>query len=245
MFYHRLEVILEKCQCTDQAGFRCGIRLEDALVVVETLASRTSEWNLPLWIASLDLRKAFDRIDHTAMVQALREQGVEDPEVALLLDLYAHQVGSANGSRVFDIQRGVKQGDVISSLLFNAALEFVFVRWKARLQSHGWLLHSDHERLINSRYADDILLYAKTLDELVEMLELLHVELSAVGLEMHETKTKILTSCAEHHFHYVDIADMMIEILPSDKAHKYLGRMLSLNPDARDAGEARNHLCAA
>ena len=95
----------------------------------------------------MDLRKVFDRIDHIAMFQALREQGVEDPEVALLLDLYAHQVGSANGSRVFDIQRGVKQGDVISSLLFNAALEFVFVRWKARLQSHGWLLHSDHESL--------------------------------------------------------------------------------------------------
>ena len=127
MLYRRLEIILDGYQCSDQIGFRCGIRLEDALVVVETLASRTSEWHLPLWIASLDLCKAFDRVDHAAMFQALREQGVGSPELALLLDLYSHQSGSANGSRAFDIRRGVKQGVVISSLLINVALEFVFV----------------------------------------------------------------------------------------------------------------------
>ena len=38
---------------------------------------------------------------------------------------------------------------------------------------------------------------------------------------------------------------MMIEILPSEKAHKYLGRMLSLNPDERGAVEVRNRLRAA
>ena len=108
MLFRRLEFILDRSQCSDQTGFRCGIRLEDALVVVETLASRTSEWHLPLWIASLDLRKAFDRIDHSALFQALREQGVDNPELALLLDLYSHQSGSVNGSRAFDIQRGVK-----------------------------------------------------------------------------------------------------------------------------------------
>ena len=106
-------------------------------------------------------------------------------------------------------------------------------------------MQTGHERLTNSRYADDILLYAKSLHELTEMLELLQDELAAVGLEMHENKTKILTSCLEHHYHFVDIGNMMIEILPSEKAHKYLGRMLSLNPDEREAFEVRNRLRAA
>ena len=46
------------------------------------------------------------------------------------------------------------------------------------------------ERLTNTRYADDILLYAKSLEELQEMLGLLHDELAAVGLQMHEVKRK-------------------------------------------------------
>jgi hypothetical protein len=39
-------------------------------------------------------------------------------------------------------------------------------------------------------------LYAKSLAELQQMLELLHDELAAAGLEMHEGKTKIMTSLA-------------------------------------------------
>ena len=97
MIYQRLQNILEGQQCSDQTGFRRGIRIEDAIVVIETLTSRTAEWNMPLWIASLDLRKAFDRIEHGALFRALREQGVDDPELALLLDLYFEQSGTATG----------------------------------------------------------------------------------------------------------------------------------------------------
>ena len=54
MVYGRLRETLDEHQSSDQTGFRCGIRLEEALVTVETLISKTNEWNLPLVIASLD-----------------------------------------------------------------------------------------------------------------------------------------------------------------------------------------------
>ena len=80
---------------------------------------------------------------------------------------------------------------MLSSLLFNAALEIVFQRWKEKLRNHGWHIGSNQENLTNTRYADDVLLYAKSMEELKEMLELLLDELRHVGLEMHESKTKI------------------------------------------------------
>ena len=55
---------------------------------METLVGKTSEWNLPLFIASLDLKKAFDRVEHGALFQALRDQGVEEPYISLLLEIY-------------------------------------------------------------------------------------------------------------------------------------------------------------
>ena len=142
-------------------------------------------YGLPVWIS----KKAFDRIEHKALFEALRAQFVDEPEIALLLELYYNQWGSVNDSKSFPILRGVKQGDVISAILFNAALEEVFRRWKAKLFNHGWLLRRDEEILTNTRYADDILLYAKSLEELSEMHVLLEEELENIGLAFYTKRT--------------------------------------------------------
>ena len=173
IFYNRIRERLDKHQTPDQCGFRSGIRIEDALGIFETIASGNTEYGIPLCIASLDLKKAFDTIEHHALFDALREQDLLPSEIALLLDLYTDQRGSANGSAEFDILRGVKQGDTLSSLLFNAGLEHAFKKWKSRLKDHGILFAYDKERLTNIRYADDILLFGKTFDEILDMLGIL------------------------------------------------------------------------
>jgi hypothetical protein len=226
MLYNRLLPQLDSHQHFDQCGFRPGVRIEDALLVAETLISKTLEYHLPLWMVSLDLKKAFDRVHHNALFDALRGQDVDDPTIALLLEIYSGQRGCVHGSREFDIARGVRQGDVISSLLFNAVIELVFKRWKLRLSHHGWLLTPGSERLTNTRYADDILLYAKSLEELEEMLGLLDDELASVGLELHEGKTKIITSDLSNSISFVEISSKFIEVLGPQKSHKYLGKYL-------------------
>ena len=80
-------MILEPLQSPDQIGFRSGMRIEDAIGSFEILVSKISEFNMPLWIASLDLRKAFDRVNHVALFDCLRDQGVPHAEVAFLLDI--------------------------------------------------------------------------------------------------------------------------------------------------------------
>ena len=195
-------------------------------------------------VASLDLRKAFDTIEHYALFDALREQDLLPSEIALLLDLYTDQRGSANGNAEFDILRGVKQGDTLSSLLFNAGLEHAFKKWKNRLKDHGILFAYDKERLTNVRYADDILLFGKNIDEISDMLEILCEELRAIGLEMHPSKTKILTSSSPCPFQFLDVDGMMINVLSSMESHKYLGRLISLNPAMRVTAELKNRINA-
>ena len=126
----------------------------------------------------------------------------------------------------FDIARRVSQGDVIGSVLFNAITELVFKQWKLRLSHHGWLLTLGSERFTNIRYADDILLYAKSLDELEEILGLLDDELASVGLELHEGKTKIITSDSSNSISFVEISSKLIEMFGPQKSHKYIGKYL-------------------
>ena len=144
LLHKRLKYILEREQSDEQFGFRPHRRIDDVFTILENVIGKCNEWNLPLWMASLDLKKAFDRRKHPALFQALRDQGVEEPYVALLSEMHADLHASANGSRRFPIQRGVRQGNVLSSLLFNAALEIVFQERKARLSDHGWLIRPDH-----------------------------------------------------------------------------------------------------
>ena len=78
-------------------------------------------------------------------------------------------------------------------MLFNVALEQAERRWKQRLTTHGFALVPDEhaEPITNIRYADDILLMAKSLQESVAMIDLLVDVLLEFGLELNVKKTVI------------------------------------------------------
>lgn len=140
--------------------------------------------------------------------------------------LYEKQKGTANGTFYFDISRGVKQGDVLSSMLFNAVLEKAFREWRCRLTTEGLLLSTNATRLTNVRYVDGVMLFGKTLEEINIMVTLLVEAFDKVGLELNASKSKILTN-ANIEYQFLDIADSMVEIVQAEASHKYLGTYLS------------------
>ena len=73
--------------------------------------------------------------------------------------MYCNQTKDVAG-KTFLIQRGVKEGDVASPLLFNASLEHAMRRWALRLRHCGFDLWNG-EILTNAKYADDLVFYAK------------------------------------------------------------------------------------
>ena len=75
-------------------GFRSQRGTEDALIVLESIIGKSIEFNVPLWFVSLDLRKAFDRIEWPALFAALDEQGLPSGYRSLLARLYCDQSGS-------------------------------------------------------------------------------------------------------------------------------------------------------
>ena len=90
-------------------------------------------------------------------------------------------------------------------------------------------------RLTNTRYADDILLYAKSAPELQSMIESLFAELRLIGLDANPVKTNILTT--DEHFtsnpSFIDIDGEFVDVISRDRSHKYLGRMINLSSDHR------------
>ena len=138
LLYNRLYPILDKAQCADQAGFRHKFSTVDHLFVCTMVYEKSQEFQLNSWIAALDFKKAFDSIDQRYLWQALEEQSVPKGYIEILRNLYKNQsaqVKTDKMSRSFTIQKGTKQGDPLSSMLFNSLLEKMMSAVKGRISN--------------------------------------------------------------------------------------------------------------
>jgi hypothetical protein len=90
-------------------------------------------------------------------------------------------------SESFEIRQGLRQGDVLSTLLFNVVLE-VIVR-RANLQTTGTIFNKETQLLA---YADDIVTVGKSQSAVPDAYLALEREAVKVGLKINEQKTKYM-----------------------------------------------------
>ena len=72
MIYNRLQWKINQKLSYDQCAFRLSFSIEDVLYVVDLLLDKYSEFNIPVWAASLDMQKVFDRVEHDTIFEVLR-----------------------------------------------------------------------------------------------------------------------------------------------------------------------------
>ena len=124
-------------QAEDQAGFRSSYQTTDHLATYRMIEQKCHEWGIKMWTATIDFRKAFDSITHKSISNALKSCDIEHDYISLLKKLYRDQKASVltdEERNVFEIKKGTKQGDPLSSLLSNMvlqkALEDDIPRWQ-------------------------------------------------------------------------------------------------------------------
>ncbi|KAI8424369.1 hypothetical protein MSG28_002896 [Choristoneura fumiferana] len=177
-----------------QAGFRKGYSTVDHIHALRQVIQKTEEYNLPLCLAFVDYEKAFDSIETWAVLQVLQRCQVDYRYIEVLKCLYENATMSVRlqdqSTKPIPLQRGVRQGDVISPKLFTAALEDAFkvLDWKGR----G--ININGEYFTHLRFADDIVVMAETMEDLGAMLADLSRVSDRVGLKMNMDKTKVMSN---------------------------------------------------
>ena len=198
----RIEALLEARQPEEQHGFRQNRRLEEHLLTTNMVIDTSRAVGLPIWVLSLDLSKAFDRVDWKALWAALRDRGISPHMIWIIQRLYSEQVGQVStpteSSKEFPIKAGVRQGCVLSPRLFCAVLKWAMHDWKQSGHHFGIQLQRNAPALTDLRFADDILLFALSLQQILEMLRSLVVYLRQVGLVLNASKTKLMTTKLSH-----------------------------------------------
>ena len=140
-----------------QFGFRPGVGTIDAIFIARQLQERLREKQKELWMAFVDLEKAYDRVPREVVRWALRKSGVEEWLVRAVMAMYEGTVTRIRSDRGssdwFEARVGLHQGSVLSPLLFIIVLEAVTEECRSGLP---WELF----------YADDLALAAKSEDGL-------------------------------------------------------------------------------
>ena len=147
-----------------QFGFVPGRGTTDAIFVVRQLQEKYLAGNKRLYMAFVDLEKAFDRVPRKVIWWALRKLGVEEWIVRLVQGMYANA-----RSRV----------RVLSPLLFIIVLEALSCEFRSGVP---W----------EDLYADDLVIIAESLEECVRRLLTWKEALEKKGLRVNAGKTKIM-----------------------------------------------------
>ena len=126
-------------------------------------------------------------MDHNKLWKILKELGIPDHLTCLLRNLYAGQeaiVRTGHGTTDwFQIRKGVSQGCILSSSLFNLHPEYIMRN--AGLEETQAGIKIVGRNINNLRYADDTTLMAESEEELKSLLMKVKVESENFGLKLN------------------------------------------------------------
>jgi hypothetical protein len=223
MISHASKVLIEIIRCRinpyirdivadEQFGFCPGKGTTDAIIALRHIIEKvTKRQNTQLWLMFIDYAKAFDTVNHDVLWSALLEFGVPHHLVWLLKGLYSKTKGQMrigkSHTTPFDIGKGVRQGCILSPMLFNLCGEMIMRMVAEDLDDRKGCTIGGRD-IWNLRYADDTTLIATSHDELVKQAESLRKHSLKFGLKINPAKTHMMVINCEPQTINLDGADV-------------------------------------
>ena len=159
----------------DSYGYRPDKSALDAVGV-----TRERCWRYD-WVLECDIKGLFDNIPHDLLLKAVRKH-TDSPWVRLYIERWLTAPMQMQNGELTKRDRGTPQGGVVSPILSNLFLHYVFDMW---LQKH-------YPKTPWCRYADDGLVHCSSEKQAQYMLDVLRQRFTECGLELHPVKTKIV-----------------------------------------------------
>lgn len=194
-----LRVIMERVRrhinpeiSTSQYGFKKDNATRNAIFTLRTISERLVDLNKDVYVCFIDYTKAFDKVRHNQLFDALKHLDLDGKDLRLIRNLYWEQTAAIKVEgeigEFVEIQRGVRQGCVLSPDLFNLYSEEIFDQ-----TSDMKGLSIGGHNINNIRFADDTALLAESESMLQDLLDRVIEESSKKGLTVNIKKTKCMT----------------------------------------------------
>lgn len=140
-----------------------------------------------LRLAVVDVEKAFDRVSHRAIMNIMAGRGWPARIVQYMESVYARGVTSIGGGPELRVARGIRQGDTLSSFLFNIVMDHVLLALPARI---GYRVGG--VRVNALAFADDVVLVATSDPGIRTLADSFARALTEVDLNVNHAKSLYL-----------------------------------------------------
>lgn len=179
-----VRMMLEPIYEVEFIGFSYGFRpkrsAHDALDALVVAIKRRVNW-----VLDADIRAYFDTIDH-GHLQRFIEHRIGDSRMVRLLMKWV-KAGVLEDGKLHEAKEGTPQGAIISPLLANLYLHYVFDLWICQ-----WRNRHAHGEMYVVRYADDLLLSFQKEQDARALHSALVERFARFGLKLHPDKTRVI-----------------------------------------------------
>jgi group II intron reverse transcriptase/maturase len=171
----RLEQLIEPTFHPDSYGYRPGRHAHQAIDEATRRCFKSS------WVIDLDIKSFFDTIDHELLMKAVIRY-TEEKWILMYIKRWLKAGVLRENGAVEMKEEGTLQGSVISPLLANVFMHFVFDKW---MEKH-------YPNVPFERYCDDIIVHCRSEKQAMFMKAMIAERLQACKLSLNEEKTKVV-----------------------------------------------------
>ena len=176
----------------EQNGFLKDRRGEDNMFVVNEVIERAKKEGEKKYLAFLDIEKAYDKVRRDMLCKVLEIIGMSEKVVRIIRSMYEntrakYSMGDIKTDWVYS-KRGVRQGCVLSPLLFGLYVEELAVRVKRT----GLGVKIGNDVLSVLMYADDVVLLSNNHTDLQVMLNAVSEYGEDYGVRFSKEKSQVL-----------------------------------------------------
>ncbi|RWS23444.1 hypothetical protein B4U80_09828 [Leptotrombidium deliense] len=205
-------------------------------MILDWLLRRARSEGHNMYIALLDIRKAFDSVSWNAIVECLTNRGFPRAFIEYMISSYSNSttkvtVNNTPGE-LFTISRGVKQGDPLSPFIFNLVLDDLL---RTLPESYG--LDLGLCRITNLAFADDTILVANSRPALQALLDQTSKFLKDKGMSLNPQKCNTVSICYDgkrkraycNETDFLRLNSTYIRSISPTEMFKYLGILFNTN----------------
>ena len=240
----RLQILAEEVYPESQCGFRPGRSTIDMIFSIRQLQERCREQRQPLFIAFIDLTKAFDLVSRDGLFKILCKIGCPPTLLSIIKSFHDNMYGTiqfdGENSKPFNIRSGVKQGCVLAPTLFGIFFSIMLKHaFKAATEGIYMYTRSDgslfnitrlkaktrvHQILVRDLlFADDAAVVAHSEQDLQGQMDKISTACKEFGLTISIKKTEVMVQGTES-TPEIKLNDHVLNVVES---FTYLGSTIS------------------